>query len=126
MPARGENPEAGTAAPEVIIDFECENDLLYVNIANVGASSAHGISIEFDKEIRDCRDRPLSELRACRRIGFMPPGKNMRLFVDRFSAYLARKQPLRVVARVSYLDRAGKRYDESIRHDLSIYRGALS
>jgi hypothetical protein len=69
---------------------------------------------------------PMSELGACRRIEFMPPGKSIRIFVDKFSAYVARKQPLRIGASVSYLDRGGRRYDESIRHDLSIYKGVLS
>lgn len=113
------------SSPEVIVDFDCENDLLYICVANVGASSARGISIEFDREIRDCRDRPLSGLQVCRRIEFMPPGKKIRLFVDKFSLYLARKQPLRIGASVSYLDRKGGKYNESIRHNLSIYKGML-
>lgn len=112
--------------PEIIVDFECEQDLLFMVIANVGFSSAHRISIECDREIRDFRGRQITEIPLLRRLEFMPPGKKIRVFVDRFSSYMRAKQPMQLEFSITYFDRLRKRQTDVIRHNLAIYKGIVT
>lgn len=112
--------------PEIIVDFECEDDSLFMVIANVGLSSAHRISIQCDKEIRDFRGRQITEMPILRRLEFMPPGKKVRLFVDRFSAYVKAKQPMQLEFSITYFDRERRQQTDTIRHNLAIYRGIIT
>lgn len=112
--------------PEVIVDFECEGDSLFIVIANVGSSSAHRISIRCDKEIRDFRGKQMTAMEVFRRLEFMPPGRRIKLFVNSFAAYLKEKQPLRVVFIVTYFDRDQRKRTDVIRHNLAIFRGIVT
>ena len=42
-------------------------------------------------------------------------------FVDILASYAKRKEPMRIKASVSYQDREGRRYRETMAHDLRIY-----
>jgi hypothetical protein len=108
--------------PEVIIDFECERDSLFIVIANVGSSSAHRISIVCDKEIRDFRGKQIMRLGIFRKLEFLPPAKKVRTFVTTFSAYLKDRQPLQLKFSVTYHDRHGRKQTDVIRHNLGIFR----
>ena len=110
---------AAPRRPEVIVDFECERGFLYMIIANVGFSSAKGVSVKLDKKVRDFRGKSLSEI--LRHLEFLAPGKRFRLPVDRFSSYMD-KQPMRVSASVVYADMDGRPYNDIITHNLTIYR----
>jgi hypothetical protein len=112
--------------PEMIVDFECDEDLLYMVVANVGLSSAHHISIQCNKEIKDFRGKPVTEMPLLRRLGFMPPGKKIRLFVDRFSAYAKARQPMQLSFSVTYSDRQGRQQTDVIKHDLAIFKGIIT
>jgi hypothetical protein len=117
---RFEGPES--RLPEVIVDFECNRDLLYIVIANVGSSSAHKISIEFDKEIVDFRGKQLSQLDIFHHLEFLAPGKKIALFVDNLSGYIKRKQPLCVGFSITYFDRNGQGLCDHIGHNLRVFK----
>ena len=121
-----ENEEDISRLPEVIVDFECEGDSLFVIIANVGLSSAYRISIRCDKEIRDFRGEQLSSMEIFRRLEFMPPGKRIRIFVSSFAAYMKARQPLRPIFTVTYFDREQRKQIDSIRHNLAVYKGIVT
>ena len=91
-------------------------------IANVGSSSAHRISIEFDKEITDFRGRRLSQLDVFHHLEFLAPGKKISFFVDDLAKYIRRKQPLRVGFSITYSDRNGQSRRDQIRHNLAVYK----
>jgi hypothetical protein len=110
-------------SPEVVVDFECENDLLFIFVANVGTSSAHQILIEFDKEITDFKDAPLSKMDAFHRLEFLSPGRKIKVFVDKFSSYIQRRQPMRIKFLVSYSDTENQKRCDAIRHNLAIFKG---
>ncbi|HEX6067535.1 MAG TPA: hypothetical protein VFZ05_01935 [Nitrososphaera sp.] len=118
--------EGNSRLPEVIVDFECEGDSLFIVIANVGFSSAHRISIRCDKEIRDFRGKQVTGMEVFRRLEFMPPGRKVRLFVNGFAAYLKEKQPLRPVFTVTYFDRDQRKRTDVIRHNLAVFRGLVT
>lgn len=60
-------------------------------------------------------------MRLFRRLDFMAPGKQFSQFVDALPNYAARKQPLNLKAIVSYRDREGNRFEDTMAHDLRIY-----
>lgn len=123
-PVKSDN-EGARRLPEVIVDFECEEDSLFIVIANVGSSSAHRISIRCDKEIRDFRGKRITGMDIFRRLEFLPPGRRIRLFVNSFSAYLREKQPLRLEFVITYFDRERRKQTDVIVHNLAIFRGIV-
>ena len=125
MPAKSNN-EGIRRLPEVIVDFECEEDSLFIIIANVGFSSAHRISIRCDKEIRDFRGKQITAMEIFRRLEFIPPGRRIRLFVNSFAAYLRGKQPLRPTFTVTYFDREQRKQTDVIRHNLAMFKGIVT
>lgn len=114
--------------PEVIVDFEYDDrGLLFVIIQNIGLSSAYQTSIKFDTEITGIRsDKKLTDMSIFRSLEFLPPGKRIRIFVDSFLSYLNRKQPLTVNTIISYSNKNKQKFQEVIKHDLSIYKEVLN
>lgn len=122
---KGNHPESVEARPEVIVDFECEQDLLYIVVANVGSSSAHRVFVKFDKEIKDFRGIRMSGMDIFRKLEFLAPGRKIRLFVDSYSRYIKRKQPLQLRFSLTYFDRMNLSYSDTIRHNLGIFKGLV-
>ncbi len=108
--------------PNVIVDFECEEGMLYVSIENIGSLPAYKISVEFDKKIRGIEnENEISSLNLFKCIEFLPPGRKIRAFIDRFPSYVVRKQPMLVQTTITYFGKNRRKFVESIRHNLSIY-----
>jgi hypothetical protein len=109
--------------PEVILDFEYDNDgILYIIIENIGLASAYKVSIKFDKEITGIEgEKKISAMKIFDQIEFFSPHKKIRIFVDTFTSYLFRKQPLFIKVTISYSNKNNKEFQNVIKHDLSIY-----
>jgi hypothetical protein len=118
--------------PEVILDFEFNNDnsggnggngILYIIIENIGLSSAYNISIKFDKEITGVEgEKNISAMKIFDRIEFLPPHKKIRIFVDTFVSYIIRRQPLVITTTIRYSDKENRKIQDLVKHDLSIYQ----
>ncbi len=112
--------------PEVIVDFEYDynkGDLLFIIVQNIGFSSAYNISVKFDNELIGAEaDKKVSEMSIFKRLEFLPPGKRIQIFVDTFLSYLRRRQPLVVNATVTYSNKNKQKFQDVIKHDLSIYK----
>ena len=108
--------------PEVIVDFECADGLLYVQVENVGDAPAHGVSVEFDKELIGSEGRKMSSLNLFRNLGFLPPKKRIRAFIDTWQSYVAREQPMKIRVTAAYHGKDGQGFTERMTHDLSIYQ----
>lgn len=108
--------------PEVIVDFGVEDGLLSVHLKNVGRRSAYRVATKFDKAFYGLNGHKcISDMRLFRKLDFMAPEKQFSQFVDTLANYARRKQPLRLKATVSYRDREGNRFEDTIVHDLRIY-----
>lgn len=106
----------------MIIDFAVEEGLLTVGLKNVGGTSAYHVRTAFDKPFRGLGgEKSISGMRLFRGLDFIPPEKEYRQFVDRIQVYANRKEPMRIKATVSYRDRDGNQYEETILHDLRIF-----
>ncbi len=108
--------------PEVVIDVDVRQGLLSILLRNIGPRPALDVRTSFDKPFTGLGGRKaITNLRVFKRLAFMAPGKTFEQFVDPLAAYHARKQPLLITATVTYRDRSGARYEESMTHDLRVY-----
>jgi hypothetical protein len=115
-------PNSSASRPEVIVDFAVAEGLLTVGLKNVGGTSAYRVRTVFDKPFHGLGgEKSVSAMRFFREVNFLPPQKEYRQFIDRLQVYTKRKEPLRIKATVSYRDRDGNRYEESMLHDLRIF-----
>jgi hypothetical protein len=109
--------------PDVIVDFQVEDGLLFVVLKNIGAASAYGVVTRFDHPFHGLGGRKdIAELALFRSLAFVPPGKAFVQLVDHVGAYFARQEPRRLEATVTYADRDGRTYTDVMPHDLDIYR----
>jgi hypothetical protein len=121
MPQR--QSKRGEQAPNVIVDFEYQEGMLYVSVQNIGSLPAYQISVEFDKKIRGIENEQLiTSLNLFKETEFLPPGKKIRAFIDSFPSYITRKQPMIVQATITYYGKDRRKFVHSIKHNLAIYR----
>ena len=111
--------------PEVIVDFEYENGLLFIVIENIGPDSAYDVSEKFDKSISSLQKSKISSLKIFKSLRFLPPRKKIRIFVDSYPSYIYNKQPLLIKVDIQFKNKMGKRFKNSILHDLSIYKDLM-
>ena len=111
--------------PEVIVDFEYENGLLFIVIENIGPDSAYDVSEKFDKSISSLQKSKISSLKIFKSLRFLPPRKKIRIFVDSYQSYIYNKQPLLIKVDIQFKNKMGKRFKNSILHDLSIYKDLM-
>ena len=108
--------------PEVIVDLVVDEGMVSVCLKNIGDGSAYRVRTSFDKPFYGLGgEKCISRMRVFREVAFMPPGKELRQFVDMLGHYSKRRGPMRIKATVSYRDRAGNRYEDTMAHDLRIY-----
>jgi len=113
---------ASKRRPEVIVDFVVDEGMLSVCLKNIGDGSAYRVRTIFDKLFYGLGgEKCISRMRVFREVAFMPPGKEFCQFVDMLGRYSKRREPMRLKATVSYRDRAGNRYEDTMAHDLRIY-----
>jgi hypothetical protein len=108
--------------PEVIVDFDVRDGLLFVTLKNIGDASAYEVTTQFDPSFRGLDgQRVVTAMDVFRRVEFMPPGKAFVQLIDPLALYVKRKEPSLLTATMSYRDRDGAQYRDLIKHDLRIY-----
>ena len=109
--------------PEVIVDFQADQALLFVVLKNIGTRSAYRVITNFDQPFRGLGGKKcISTLQLFRYLLFIPPGKEFVQLVDPLGAYFTRREPSRLTATIAYEDREGQKFKDVISHDLRIYR----
>ncbi|MCB1148369.1 MAG: hypothetical protein KDK38_16320, partial [Leptospiraceae bacterium] len=66
--------------------------------------------------------KDISSLGIFKSLSFLPPGKKIMVLVDLFQFYVACRQPMQVSMVVSFGNKLKQTFQNSIQHDLSIYR----
>ena len=118
-----ESPLSSAHRPEVIVDFQADQALLFVVLKNIGARSAYRVTTKFDPPFYGLDGtKCISALQLFRYLLFMPPGKEFIQLVDSIGTYFRRREPYRITATISYEDREGHKFKDVISHDLRIYR----
>lgn len=118
-----QGPTTAGRRPEVIVEFLFDKGLLFVAVRNIGDRPALEVSIRFDPALRGLNgSRDLSAQALFRSIEFLGPGREISTFLDRSDSFFSREPITRISVEVRYADRDGRRYEETIRHDLEIFR----
>jgi hypothetical protein len=113
---------ASVRRPEVIVDFVVDEGMVSICLKNIGDSSAYRVRTIFDKPFYGLGgEKCISRMRVFREVAFMPPQKEFRQYIDVLASYAKRREPMRIKATVSYRDRDGNRYEDTMPHDLRIY-----
>lgn len=108
--------------PDVIVDFEYSDGLLFIVIENIGDDSAHDTTVRFNKKVLGMqKTKNISSLRIFQSLKFLPPGKKIKVLVDLFKFYLAGKQPMQIRTVVFFRNKLKEIFQNSIQHDLSVY-----
>ena len=111
------------ARPDVLVDFEFDDGLLFVAVSNPSPHAAIAVRITFDPPFRGLGgERDIGRLALFRRLEYLAPGKRIATLVDSSAAYFARKEPTKVTATVAYRGLDGERHRREITHDLAVYR----
>jgi hypothetical protein len=108
--------------PEVIVEFLFADGLFHIAVRNIGDKPALKISIRFDKKIIGAGKKEISALALFRNIEFLGPQREIVAFVDQSSSYFLGRQPTAILAKLSYRDAQQNKFEETVSHDLEIYR----
>lgn len=128
-PDPGDDPPISPASspserrPDVIVEFLFDRGLLFVAVRNIGELPAVGISILFEPPLHGLNgSREMSAQALFRSIEFLGPQREISTLLDRSDSFFRRQPATRVDVEVRYAGRDGRRYEETIRHDLEIFR----
>ena len=125
MPPRSSKKLAALSDPDpyVIVDFVFERGLLSISIKNIGTRPAFAVRVRFSHKLMGCNGSvDVSALPLFRSLEFLPGGKDISTILDSTVSYFRSKQPVQITANISYRDSRGKKFSNSIRHNLEIYR----
>lgn len=111
--------------PDVIVDFIFNRGLLFIAVQNIGLRPAYNISVLFDKSLKGLQapdKKDVTDIALFKKISFMPPGKEIRTFLDTSEAYFAREEPTDITTTISFENEKGNTFKNVINHNLEIYR----
>ncbi len=109
--------------PDVIVDFDCREGMLFIVLKNIGVRSAYDVTTRFDKPLVGLEGRKrISDLQLFKNLAFIPPGKEFSQFVDAVDSWFKRRQPSKIKVTITYRDRERRAFTETILHDLRIYK----
>ena len=108
--------------PDVIVDFLCDDEILFVAVENIGDGPAHHVSVSFKPEVSGIHgETVISNLSLFQCLSFLPPGKEIRTPVDPVQEYFDREAPTQIQSIIHFESDTGATLSRSIEHDLRIY-----
>lgn len=123
MPRGAKQLSLGVPRPEVIIDFNCSQGLLFILLKNIGTRSAYNVRTAFDQPLYGLGGgRCISDLQLFRCVEFIPPGKEFSQFIDPIAAWFQKGHLSRYAITLHYGDREGNTFEDRITHNLEIYK----
>ena len=107
----------------MILDLEFEDGLFFLVLENIGSRPAHSVRVRFAGPLRGLGgEKRIDRLRIFRRLELLPPGRRIRIFLDRSALFFAREEPTEIEARVAWRTDDGSRRSRIVRHDPDAYR----
>ena len=99
--------------PDVIVDFEYSEDVLFIVIENIGDDSAFDIQTKFSKKILGMqKTKDVSSLKIFKLLRFLPPAKKIKIPVDLFQFYLLGKQPMQISVSVFFRNKTKLKFQK--------------
>lgn len=112
-----------TPRPDVIVDFDFRDGLLFVSVRNIGGRPALGVRTTFDRKLPGLGGaKDVAGLPLFRELEFLAPGKEIETLLDTAASWFGRRRATKITARVAYRDPEGEQYRATIAHNLEIYR----
>jgi hypothetical protein len=122
-PSNEPDPVAGGREADVILDVVFEDGLLFLVVANVGDRPAHRVRVKFEQPFSGLGgSRKMHSIALFRKLEFLAPRKEIRVFLDRSGSYFARGEPTTIVADIAWRTTDGRDRSQVVRHDLEVYR----
>lgn len=119
----GRRTAARGRRPDVILDVDYEQGLMFLVLRNIGNDLACHVSVTFMPRLVGLGgERVVSDAAIFRKLAYLAPGKLIRVFFDSGSSFFGRQKETAFRARVQYRDRSGVAYAETFAHDLEVYR----
>jgi hypothetical protein len=108
---------------DVILDVELERGLLFLLLRNLGDLPAHNVRVRFERPLHGLGgELRVDRLQIFRRLEFLGPGRQIRVFLDRTALFFGRKEPTELDVTVTWRTDRGERRRREIRHELAAYR----
>ena len=93
-------------------------------LKNIGAEPARKVVTKIGGRILGPDGKTvINDLSLFRMIEFFAPAREFRVLVGSSAAYFASNQPTSLTAVITYLDENKNAYEETVTHDLEIYKG---
>ena len=106
----------------VVLDVDYAGGAFVLVLENIGTAPAFRPRVDFShKLIGSGGEVVISELPIWQRLGLLPPGKSIRVFLDAAALVYRRKGARRFRATVTFDDEAGNTHKRSYDHDLDAY-----
>ena len=110
--------------PNVVVDFDLEEGLLFFRIENASDYEASQIKISSNRNIYALQKRKtLNKLPIFNNLLYLPPRKEIKIFVDQIDSFFRYNKTPHYRFKINYKDVTGKQaFAKSIFHNLDIYK----
>jgi hypothetical protein len=109
--------------PRIIVEFLFDRGLLSIAVRNIGERPALKVAVTFEPQFTGMGGaKRVSAQGLFRNIEFLGPAREISTLLDHCAVYLARGEPARIIASVTYGDMEGVAFSDTMTHDLGIYR----
>ena len=110
-------------SPHVIFEILLKEGILWVVVRNIGAKPAFFIRIQFEQSFKGLEGaKHMNTLSLFTRLDFLGPHREIQSVLDRSAAYFHRDEPLRLIARVTFEEDNGTRYETRSIHNLEVFQ----
>ncbi|MCB0676748.1 MAG: hypothetical protein KDC32_27415 [Saprospiraceae bacterium] len=108
--------------PNIVVDFELQEEAFFLCIRNLSEGPAFDLKFEFSTPLYGrSRTLRIDQLPVFRRLRYLAPRKEIRIFVDTLPAFLAHQEERELKVRIRYKVEDGDTLKKSFPHDLRIY-----
>lgn len=110
--------------PNVLLDVVFEDGLLFLVLKNFADVPAYNVVTKFDQVLLGVNETvKISDLELFKKITYMAPRKEFRVFLDVAQSYFHRKSVLNsFTASITWEDHDRQRHATKITHNLLIYK----
>jgi len=110
-------------APNVIIDFEIDGELVFISIKNSTNYPAINVRIKASDSIIGLEGKKdITDLAVFNEIRYLAPYKEIKIFIDSYNSFFEHLKKTEIDFALYYTDENGQAFRKKILHDLSIYK----
>lgn len=120
---RSPTPLKKTSDPAIVLDVLWRERCLYFVLRNISDRSMRDIRVAFRRKVIGMGGAVnIAALPLWTNIGFMPPGKEIEVTIDRDSVFYVNNKTGPLAISMTYTDGSGTTWRAQISHDFEAYR----